>query len=94
MDRPMVGLFAAAGAAMAAIVSLVHGDAAGAAIVGAAAGAGLAAYGAIPAGHQEVPPAPQPLPASPVGLEKKDSKKTRIGNEWLTSGGGHFMRPV
>jgi hypothetical protein len=48
MSRSMVGLLAAAGAIMSALVSLVHGDLVPAIIVGAGTSAGLAAYLALP----------------------------------------------
>lgn len=47
--RSMAWLLAAAGAAMSALVGLVHGDLAGIMAAGAAGAAGLAAYLAIPA---------------------------------------------
>ena len=49
MFRSKVGLLAAAGTAMAALVSLVHGDLIPAMIVGAGTSAGLASYLATPA---------------------------------------------
>jgi hypothetical protein len=48
MSRTMVGLLAAAGVAMSALVSFVHGDLADAMIMGAASATGLAAYLAFP----------------------------------------------
>ena len=48
MPRSMVGLLAAAGATMAATVSLVHGDAIPLMITGAGGCTGLAAYLALP----------------------------------------------
>ena len=49
MPRSMVGLLAAAGAAITAIAGLAHGDLLWAAVVDAAAATGLAAYLALPA---------------------------------------------
>ena len=48
MPRSMVGLLATVGAAMSALVGLVHGDLAWVIIVDAAAATGLAAYLALP----------------------------------------------
>ena len=48
MSRTMVGLLAAAGAIMSALVGLVHGDLVPVMIMGAGASAGLAAYSALP----------------------------------------------
>jgi hypothetical protein len=49
MPRSMVGLLAAVGAAMSALVAFAHGDLVWAIIVDAAAATGLAAYLAAPA---------------------------------------------
>lgn len=49
MSRSMVGLLAAVGAAMSALVAFAHGDLAGGMIADAAAATGLAAYLALPA---------------------------------------------
>jgi hypothetical protein len=48
MPRNMVGLLAAAGTAMAALVSLVHGDLVPVMIVGGGSATGLAAWLALP----------------------------------------------
>jgi hypothetical protein len=48
MPRTMVGLLAAVGAAMSALVGLAHGDLVWVAIADAAAATGLAAYLALP----------------------------------------------
>jgi hypothetical protein len=48
MPRYMVGLLAAVGAAMSALVGLVHSDLVWVAIADAAAATGLAAYLALP----------------------------------------------
>jgi hypothetical protein len=48
MPRSMVGLLAAVGAAMSALVGLIHGDLVWLALVDAAAATGLAAYLALP----------------------------------------------
>jgi hypothetical protein len=48
MSRRMVGLLAAAGATMSAIVGLVHGDVVPIMIAGAGTASGLAAYLALP----------------------------------------------
>lgn len=48
MPRSVVGLLAAAGAAMSAIVRLVHGDLVWVTIANTAAATGLAAYLALP----------------------------------------------
>ena len=48
MSRTMVGLLAAAGAIMAALVGLTHGDLVPVIITGAGAASGLAAYLALP----------------------------------------------
>lgn len=48
MPRGMVGLLAAVSAAMSAVISLAHGVLFWAAVVDAAAAAGLAAYLALP----------------------------------------------
>jgi hypothetical protein len=48
MPRTMVGLLAALGATMAALVSLAHGDLVGPTIVAAGAATGLAAFVAAP----------------------------------------------
>ena len=48
MPRWMVGLLAAVGAAMAALVPFEHGPLVGVAIADVAAAVGLAAYGALP----------------------------------------------
>jgi len=49
MPRSMVGLLAAVGAAMSALVAFAHGDFVWLAIADAAAATGLAAYLALPA---------------------------------------------
>lgn len=49
MSRSMVGLLAAVGTTMSALVGLIHGDLVAAVIAGAAAASGLAAYLALPA---------------------------------------------
>jgi hypothetical protein len=48
MDRAMVGLLAAIGAAMSTLVAFTHGDLAGLAIMNAAVATGLAAYFVAP----------------------------------------------
>lgn len=48
MPRAMVGLLAAVGTAMSALVAFVHGDLAWVTIGNAAAAAGLASYLALP----------------------------------------------
>jgi hypothetical protein len=48
MPRTMVGLLAAAGAAMSALVGLTHGDSASVLVAAAAAASGCAAYLALP----------------------------------------------
>jgi hypothetical protein len=48
MPRSMVGLLAAVGAAMSALVAFAHGDLVWMTIADAAAAAGLAAYLALP----------------------------------------------
>lgn len=48
MQRTMVGLLAAAGAVISAVVSFVHGDLAAVLIAGAAGSTGLAACLALP----------------------------------------------
>ena len=48
MSRSVVGLFAAAGAAMSALVGLLHGDLTWMMVVDAAGATGLAAYLALP----------------------------------------------
>ena len=48
MPRSMVGLLVAVGAAMSALVGLVHGDLAWALVASAATAAGSAAYYALP----------------------------------------------
>jgi hypothetical protein len=54
MPRIVVGLLAATGAAMAAVVGYVHGDADFAVITAAATASGLAAYLALP-GSKNIP---------------------------------------
>jgi hypothetical protein len=54
MPRSMVGLLAAVGATMSAIVGLVHGDLAWVIIADAAAATGLAAYLALPPKKENV----------------------------------------
>ena len=54
MSRSMVGLLAAVGAAMAALVSLVHGDLTIAMIMGASTSSGLAAYMALPSSKKNL----------------------------------------
>jgi hypothetical protein len=49
MPRSMVGLLAAVGAAMSALVGLTHGDLPWGMVVGGATAVGLAAYQAFPA---------------------------------------------
>jgi uncharacterized membrane protein YuzA (DUF378 family) len=49
MSRTMVGLLAAVGAIMAALVGLIHGDLVLVIIAGAGTASGLAAYLALPA---------------------------------------------
>jgi hypothetical protein len=53
MSRRMVGLLAAAGAAMSALTALTHGDSVPLMIAGAAGATGLATYLAAPAGKSE-----------------------------------------
>jgi hypothetical protein len=48
MHRSMVGLLAAAGAAMSAVVGLVHGDVVWSLVAGASTAVGLAGYLATP----------------------------------------------
>jgi hypothetical protein len=55
MPRSMVGLLAAVGAAMSALVGLTHGDLSWAALADAAAATGLAAYLALPSA-KKMPP--------------------------------------
>jgi len=53
MPRSMVGLLAAVGAAMSALVGLVHGDLTWVALADAAAATGLAAYLALPSNKKK-----------------------------------------
>ena len=55
MPRSMVGLLAAVGAAMSALVGLTHGDFAWAALAEASAATGLAAYLALPSTKKNAP---------------------------------------
>jgi hypothetical protein len=48
MRRNMVGLLAAVGAAMSALVGLTHGDVVWGMVTGAATATGVAAYAALP----------------------------------------------
>jgi len=48
MSRRTVGLLAAVGAVLSALVGLVHGDLASIMVAGAGAATGLAAYSALP----------------------------------------------
>ena len=68
MPRSMVGLLAAVGTAMSALVGLAHGDLVWAVIADAAAAAGLAAYLALPT--KKILSGCRPLPAGAnlVGL--------------------------
>ena len=54
MPRSMVGLLAAVGAAMSAIVGLAHGDLVWVVLADAAAATGLAAYLALPAEKKDL----------------------------------------
>jgi uncharacterized membrane protein YuzA (DUF378 family) len=54
MSRSMVGLLAAAGAIMAGLIGLTHGDLPLALVAGAGASTGLAAYWALPSQKNQV----------------------------------------
>jgi hypothetical protein len=56
MSRSMVGLLAAAGAIMAGLIGLTHGDSALVLVAGAGAGTGLAAYAAMPSSKKTFNP--------------------------------------
>lgn len=52
MSRTMVGLLAAAGAVMSALIGLTHGDLVPVMIAVASAASGLAAFAALPGGKK------------------------------------------
>lgn len=54
MPRSVVGLLAAVGATMAALVGLVHGDSVPVMIAGAGASTGVAAYLALPSSKKNL----------------------------------------